>query len=145
MAVLPSVYARWNKVGKKMIPDVSELTPDDLYKLHKFKGAIEKILEAVNARLKSWSDEELAKIGLMHGKPKELLRWTDVLGAVKYLSAQGKVDEAKIWECLDLVMSRVAAVAYPDVEEADAVKMLKSDLQPYYEIKQGEAGLVKLK
>lgn len=142
-ALLPSAFAilKGRKVDLK-----EEIAPNDLYRLWEAGSAIRSILDAITARLKSWTDEELAKIGITKGKPTAVLEWTNTQEAFYFLRDQKKWNEEELWHALSFTLGKLELLIQREmnVGESEANEAVKKLLAPYYTIKEGEKRLKKL-
>ncbi len=147
-ALLPSTMIRMSKDGRKRVVHADEVIPEDLYKLWEFKGAIGAILEAVIDRLKTFTDDDLAKIGLMKGKPREGRYFKDLEGACQFLTEEKQLFSAEqVWQHMDLALGPLASIYAQrtgNTEEASK-EYLKGVLAPYMGVKEGERSIVRLK
>lgn len=147
-ALLPSQMVRMSKVGRKREIATEEVIPEDLYKLWQFKSAITAILEAVIDRLKTFTDEDLAKIGLMRGKAREGRYFTNLKDACMFLTEEKALfAPEQVWQHMDLALGPLAsiyALRTGNTEEASK-EYLKGILAPYMGVKEGERSIVRLK
>lgn len=143
-ALLPSAYA---KLEKKKIEPKDEVTPQDLYRLWEAGSAIRSILDAVVDRLKTWTDEELATIGIARGKPTPVLEWTDVKGAFEFLLNEKSWNEEGLWKCLSFVLGNLEQQIQREmsVGESEANEKVKKLLENFYTVKEGARRLKKLR
>jgi hypothetical protein len=138
-ALLPSTIASGILSGKKAGVAVEAVTPDDLARIWEASSTIESILKAVKDRLKSFSDEELAALGIRRGKGRETLTWKDVEGAFGLLKEKGW-NEMELWMCLEFGLGKLGKLAekYMGVGEKYANGEVKQLLAQFIEIGEGE-------
>jgi len=100
--LLPSVLAQNPGSDSFAIEErVNALQPMDLVRIWQYKAVIGGILDAVTARLKAMTDEELASMGIKRSKPKQLDPIVNVKGAFERLKYEG-IPEDALWKLMDI-------------------------------------------
>lgn len=98
-----------SSIASNAVEMVERLSPQDLYRIYDYSGMVVKIIDAVKKRLKTFSEPELAELGLMFGKPKTLRPITNVAEACRYLVSNG-VPESKVWSALKMSNGEIETV-----------------------------------
>lgn len=124
---------------------VSLIAPRDLALLHTRSGIVTKILDAVKARLKSMTDEELNVIGLARGKGRQLDSFIRVKECFESLKTFG-ISENEIWSALDFKKGELIKVLQRDQgwPKAKAEGWVKQLVGEYGETKTSDALLVQI-
>lgn len=148
MSLLPSAITKTPlKLKRGQEVSVEHLGPEDLLRIHKASVVIKKILDAVSNRLKGFTDEQLAPLGLMHGKAREIMRWPNPQALYEYLTnTEGWLPE-DAWQAFDVAWGKLVAVTMKQkgLGEEAAKAILKDDLHELFQIGEGERGLKALK
>lgn len=113
MALLPTVIARraLNNQSVDVEDMVAAMSHEDLLKVWDMSGVVEKIIKAVDARLKLLSKEELNRLGLelpAEGKVRDAVK--DVKGAFAFLRDAQNLPEDKLWAALGLAKGKVSEI-----------------------------------
>lgn len=112
-ALLPSVIARMAAPDSVDIEEmVGKVAPEDLLKLWDMSTVVGKIIDAADTRLKTFSKEELFRLGLElpeKGKARDTI--TRVRDAVKFLCEAQGFSEDDLWAALSLSKGKVSEIA----------------------------------
>ena len=146
MALLPSTIAAGVLSGQKPEVAAQAVSDDDLYRLWSVSSTIEAILDAVKARLKAKTDEELAAMGLRKGKGRDTLEW-NVEGAFKFLRDEKLWPEADIFKAMEFGIGKLGQLAVKQIgiDEKYANKEAKEMLAKFWMATEGEKIIRKLK
>jgi len=97
----------------EIIAAVNSLSHHDLVRVWTASTVVDKIQEAVKTRLKSFTDEELAALGLEKGKAQVMRNISNVEAAFKYLRDHTNIPESALFTAmkfsntdLDMVLKR---------------------------------------
>lgn len=101
-SLLPGVIAQRAAPDKKKIEDqVGMLTDADLLKIWNADTIIRRVLDAVDARLKTFPKERLAELGLeLPAEGRKLDPITNVKGAFEFLRDIQQLPEEELWKAM---------------------------------------------
>jgi hypothetical protein len=125
---------------------VDRLTPADLVAIWERSTVIGKILEAVKTRLKGFSDEQLALLGLGRTPGRRLDPIIKTKEAFDFFFETENITEEELWSALKFSKTELQKAIMRDKGwPADKTRgYLKQMLVPYIEEKQAVAGLEKI-
>jgi hypothetical protein len=120
-ALLPSVIAKRSIAEIDRTPEemVASLGPVDCKRIWESSAVIGKIVDAVKARIKGMTAEQLAEIGLELAEGRKLDPITDTKGALEVLSAQG-LPQDSLWACLSVVKTDLGKLLVTHLGVANA-------------------------
>ena len=124
---------------------VERLTPADLVTIWERSTVIGKILDAVKTRLKGFSDEQLALLGIGRTPGRRLDPIIKTKEAVDFFLSEG-INREELWSALKLSKTELQKAIMRDQGwPADKTRgYLKQMLVPFIEEKQAAAGLEKV-
>jgi hypothetical protein len=147
-SLLPSVQKerQYTIIAPDPIALVQTLSPEDLLKLWAMAPLVGKGLDAVKDRLKSFSDEALAKLGLERGLGRALDPIVDVAGWIQAVKAAGWSDD-QIARCLRVAKEDVAEVISEreGIAPKYASKRVSEDFDRFIERKRAEPSIRAIK
>lgn len=108
--LLPSVIA--NSIADP-VAAVRALAPADLKRIFMAMGTVTKIGDAVKARLKGMSDEDLAALGMGRKPGRKLDPIVDAKGAFDALKEFG-ISEAELWSALNITKGELVKAIMRD-------------------------------
>lgn len=125
---------------------VDTLSPADLKKLFSIDSDIRKILDKAYSRLATFTDEDLAAIGLRRGKAKETDKFVDVNGAVTALYEAG-LTKADLLGCMTPGKGKLVELIRREfaLSEDKAEAFLKEKCAEFMEVKQGARPIVEIR
>lgn len=147
-SMLPSVIARAASPSPQDIEAaVNALVPADLVKVWQTSTVIQKIQEAVKARLKSFSDEDLTALGIERGKAKITRSIDAVEAAFRYMKDTVNVPESALFDALKFSNSELAKVLRREVgmSAEGAPAWIRETLKQWVTESESEAPLQLLK
>jgi len=134
------------KLGENPVEMVALLPHDDLATIQQKASVIKKVLEAVQARLKSLTAEELKAVGLYIDDGKKLDPISDVAGAFKALQDVG-IPRPVIWSALQMkkgALTEAVRELKGWTKPATDDWLWQNLLKPFIEKKQSEGSLQEL-
>lgn len=146
-SLLPSVIVKGVLEGKKPAEAVTEVALEDLGRVWEAGATIRKILDEVSDRLKGLDDATLEKVGITHGKGRELLEWTNPHGVFQFLTEKEMWSDKEVWGAFEPVLGRLAALQakYSGLPEKECPKVVKEALRAFWEAKASSPILKRIK
>lgn len=125
---------------------VDTLSPADLKKLFTIDSDVRKILDKAYTRLATFTDEDLAAIGLRRGKAREAEKFVDVNGAVTALYEAG-LTKADLLGCMTPGKGKLVELIRREfaLSEDKAEAFLKEKCAEFMEVKQGARPIVEIR
>lgn len=147
-SLLPSVIARAASPSPADIEQaVNALVPADLVRVWQASAIVGKIQDAVKARLKGFSDEDLVALGIERGKARVTRSIDAVEAAFRYMKDTVNVPESALFDALKFSNAELAKVLRREVgmSAEGAPAWIKETLANFITESESEAPLVLLK
>jgi hypothetical protein len=101
-----------------LIARINNLAPSDLAFIWRRLGLMDKMADAVKARLKSMPADELSAIGLQLKDGRRKSDITNAAAIIEHLEKNSLIKEEEIMPLFDLVLGRLEEIVYPRMASA---------------------------